>query len=200
MKSGAPSPRIPPDLGCGQDWETAWKARPAAPLTCDECGHRMHAKVSRHGHAVLRPRTGRTQLHPRAGIGRPSPLEARAANAARAAGVDAEMEVRGPDGTWRADVMASGPVGAWRMALEAQLAPITAVDITARTNRMRADDVPSIWFSDRPCPTLAWCRAIRPSHPGTTTARAWRRLIAAGLEKFDRLPWQAVPAQPAPVP
>ena len=32
-------------LGCGQAWEAVWKARPAAPLTCDECGHPMHGKV-----------------------------------------------------------------------------------------------------------------------------------------------------------
>ena len=51
------------------------------------------------------------------------------------------MEVRGPDGAWRADVLASDPGGAWRMALEAQLSPITANDITARTEGMRADDV-----------------------------------------------------------
>ena len=161
-----------PDLGCGQDWETVWKARPAAPLTCDECGHRMYAKVSRHGLRFFAHAPGA----PNCALALESLahhlLKLELANAARAAGVDAEMEVRGPDGTWRADVMASDPGGAWRWALEAQLAPITADDITARTGRMRADGVPSIWFSDRPCATLAWCRAIRPSHPGTTTARA----------------------------
>jgi hypothetical protein len=35
-----------PDLGRGQAWEAVWKVRPSAPLTCDECGHPMHAKVS----------------------------------------------------------------------------------------------------------------------------------------------------------
>ncbi|MFE2149290.1 hypothetical protein ACFXAO_04575 [Streptomyces lavendulae] len=42
-----------------------------------------------------------------------------------AAGHHAELEVRGPDGDWRADVMASGPDGRTRMAWEAQLSPIT---------------------------------------------------------------------------
>jgi hypothetical protein len=64
-------------------------------------------------------------------------LKLELANAARDAGAHAEMEVRGPDGTWRADVLASDPGGAWRMALEAQLAPVTAAAITARTDRMR---------------------------------------------------------------
>lgn len=36
------------------------------------------------------------------------------------------------------------------MALEAQLSPITAADIIARTDRMREHGVTSCWFSDRP--------------------------------------------------
>jgi competence protein CoiA len=87
-------------------------------------------------------------------------LKLELANAARDAGAHAEMEVRGPDGTWRADVLASDPGGVWRMALEAQLAPITAADIIARAERMRADGVRSIWFSDRPQPAVARCRAL----------------------------------------
>jgi competence protein CoiA len=38
-----------PDLGCGQAWEAVWKVRPPAPLACDECHHRMFAKVSPNG-------------------------------------------------------------------------------------------------------------------------------------------------------
>lgn len=38
-----------PDPGCGQAWEAVWKVRPPASLTCDECRHPMHAKVSRNG-------------------------------------------------------------------------------------------------------------------------------------------------------
>lgn len=37
------------DLGCGQRWESVWRARPLPPIGCDECGHPMHAKVSRNG-------------------------------------------------------------------------------------------------------------------------------------------------------
>ena len=141
-----------PDLGCGQTWAAVWKARPPAPLTCDECHHPMQGKVSRHGlrffaHAPHAPSCAlalETLAH--------HMLKLELSTAARAAGAHAEMEVRGPDGAWRADVLASDPGSTWRMALEAQLSPITAEDITARTERMHADGVRSIWFSDRPRP------------------------------------------------
>ena len=129
-----------------------WKVRPPVPLACDECGHRMYAKVSHQGlrffaHAPHAPTCAlalETLAH--------HLLKLELANAARTAGVHAEMEVRGPDGYWRADVMASDPGGSWRWALEAQLAPITDNDIIDRLGRMDADGVPSIWFSDRPKP------------------------------------------------
>ncbi len=47
-------------------------------------------------------------------------LKLELSNAARDAGSHAEIEVRSPDGTWRADVMPSDHSRAWRMALEAQ--------------------------------------------------------------------------------
>ena len=139
-----------PDLGCGQRWDAVWKVRPSAPLTCDECGHPMYAKVSRNclrffAHAPDAPNCAlalETLAH--------HLLKLELANAARDAGAQAELEVRGPDGTWRADVLASDHGGTWQMALEAQLSPITAADITARTERMRADGVTSIWFVTRP--------------------------------------------------
>ena len=100
------------------------------------------------------------------------------------------MEVRSPDGTWRADVMASDHGGAWRMALEAQLSPITAADITARTERMRADGVTSIWFSDRPRPPwLGVVPSVRLARPDD----GQRLVIAEGLVKFNGH-WEAVPA------
>ena len=180
-----------PDLGCGQIWEAVWKARPAAPLACDECGHRMFAKVSRGGlrffaHAPGAPTCAlalETIAH--------HLLKLELANAARASGVHAEMEVRGPDGAWRADVMASDPGGAWRWALEAQLAPITADDIYWRTIRMAADGVWSIWFSDKPKPPwlgiVPSVRLARPEDGGDL-------VVAEGLVKWDGCQWQAVPA------
>jgi hypothetical protein len=179
-----------PDLGCGQAWEAVWKARPPAPLTCDECQHPMHAKVSRNGlrffaHAPHAPNCAlalETLAH--------HVLKLELANAARDVGAHAEMEARGPGGSWRADVLASDPGGIWRMALEAQLAPITGVDIAARTERMRADGVTSIWFSDRPKPP--WLGVV----PSVRLARAddgQDLVVAEGLVKFDGY-WQAVPA------
>ena len=169
-----------PDLGCGQAWEAVWKVRPLAPLTCDECHHPMHAKVSRNGlrffaHAPHAPNCA-TALESLAH----HMLKLELSNAARAAGAYAEMEVRGPDGAWRADVMASDPSGAWRVALEAQLAAITPADITARTERMLADGVKSIWFSDRPqVPWFDVVPSVRLTRPDDGHG-----LVVAGLVKF----------------
>jgi hypothetical protein len=192
-----------PDLGCGQTWEAVWKVRPPAPLTCDECGHPMHPKVSRNGlrffaHAPGAPSCAlalETLAH--------HLLKLELANAARNAGADAEMEVRSPDGTWRADVMASDHGGPWRMALEAQLAPITAADITARTERMLACGVKSVWFSDRPrVPWLGVVPSVRLARPDDDHGL----VVAEGLVKFRQCIdgsyanrflgsyWEAIPA------
>ena len=151
----------------------------------------MYAKVSRHGlrffaHAPRAPTCAlalETIAH--------HLLKLELANAARAAGAHAEMEVRGPDGAWRADVLASDPGGAWRVALEAQLAPITADDIRARFERMAADGVSSIWFSDRPCPS--WLGAV-PSVRLDRDSAGQDLVIAQGLEKWTGGLWEAVAA------
>ena len=156
----------------------------------------MHAKVSRNGlrffaHAPGAPNCAlalETLAH--------HLLKLELPNAARDAGAHAEMEVRGPDGTWRADVMASDHGGTWRMALEAQLSPITDDDITARTERMRADGVTSIWFSDRPRPPwLGVVPSVRLARPDDGQGL----VVAEGLVKFDG-DWEAVPATLARVP
>jgi hypothetical protein len=179
-----------PDLGCGQTWEAVWKVRPPAPLTCDECGHPMFAKVSYNGlqffaHAPGAPHCAlalETLAH--------HLLKLELANAARDAGAHAEMEVRGPDNAWRADVLASDPASTWRMALEAQLSPITAAEITGRTERMNADAVSSIWFSDRPRPPwLGVVPSVRLARPDDSEGLA----VAAGLMRWDGS-WQDVPA------
>ncbi|MFB9571406.1 competence protein CoiA [Streptomyces yanii] len=182
-----------PDLGCGRSWEAVWKTRPPAPITCVECQHPMYAKTSRSGlrffaHAPHAPdceiaRQGESEAH--------HLLKLELASAARDAGAHAELEVRAPDGSWRADVLATDPGGRWAMALEAQLAPITAADITARTDRMREHDVTSIWFSDRPRPPwLGTVPSIRLEQPEGTK----RLAIAEGLVKFTDRGWSAVPA------
>ncbi|MFB8240135.1 competence protein CoiA family protein [Kitasatospora purpeofusca] len=182
-----------PDLGCGRAWETVWKARPAVPLACPECLHPVHAKVSRGGlrffaHAPRPPHCeialqGESEAH--------HLLKLELAGAARDAGAHAELEVRAADGSWRADVLATDLAGAWRMALEAQLSPITADDITARSERMRADGVTSCWFSDRPRPP--WLGAVPSLRLAATDAGL---VVAEGLVKFTGGSWAAAPQVP----
>ncbi|MFI0714216.1 hypothetical protein ACH4SK_26890 [Streptomyces inhibens] len=72
---------------------------------------------------------------------------------------------RGPDGIWRTDVQATDPAGSWATALEAQLAPITDTDITARTENHRGG-----------------CGLNRPRSVGrgASTGRGLRRLAVPG--------------------
>ncbi|MEU3278835.1 competence protein CoiA [Streptomyces antibioticus] len=118
-------------------------------------------------------------------------LKLELANAARDAGAHAELEVPGPEGAWRADVLATDPAGAWKAALEAQLAPITGADIAARTERMRADGVTSIWFSDRPRPPwLGTVPSVRLERPEGDK----HLVVAEGLVRFTGRGSGAVPA------
>ncbi|MFI9045726.1 competence protein CoiA [Streptomyces sp. NPDC053427] len=179
------------DLGCERSWEAVWKVKPPAPLACPECSHPMYAKASRSGlrffaHAPHAPdceiaRQGESEAH--------HLLKLELASAARDAGAHAELEVRAPDGSWRADVLATDPGGGWAMALEAQLSPITAADITARTDRMREHGVTSCWFSDRPCPpwlgTVPSIRLAADADGGVT--------VVEGLVKFTGSGWVTPP-------
>lgn len=180
-----------PDLGCGRSWEAVWKTRPPAPLACDECGHAMYAKTSRSGLRFFAHAPGA----PTCALALESVahhlLKLELVNAARDAGAHAELEVRGPEGTWRADVLATDPAGTWATALEAQLAPITDADITARTEKMRADGVTSIWFSDRPRPPwLGTVPSVRLERPEGANHLA----VGEGLVKFTGRDWSPVPA------
>lgn len=179
-----------PDLGCGQSWEAVWKTRPAAPVVCDECSHPMHAKTSRNGIRFFAHAPGR----PTCALGQESVnhhlLKLELVTAARDAGAHAELEAPGPGGTWRADVLATDPTGAWKTALEAQLAPITKAEITGRAERMRADGVTSIWFSDLPRPP--WLGAV-PSVRLTREDATKGLVVAEGLVKFEGLHWTSAP-------
>ncbi|WP_330481423.1 competence protein CoiA family protein [Streptomyces sp. NBC_00724] len=182
-----------PDLGCGQTWEAVWKVRPPAPIVCAECRHPMHAKTSYSGlrffaHAPHAPdceiaRQGESEAH--------HLLKLELASAARDAGAHAELEVRAPDGSWRADVLATDPAGTWRMALEAQLSPITAADIGARTERMLEHGVTSCWFSDRPRPP--WLGTVPSLRLATADTGV---VVAEGLVKFDQGGWASAPQVP----
>ncbi|MFE3502975.1 competence protein CoiA [Kitasatospora sp. NPDC059160] len=180
-----------PDLGCARSWEQVWKTRPPEPLTCDECSHPMHAKTSRTGLRFFAHAPGA----PTCALGLESVahhlLKLELANAARDAGAHAGLEVRGPDGTWRADVLATDPAGAWKIALEAQLAPITDAEITARTEKMSADGVTSIWFSDRLRPP--WLGTV-PSIRLTQPDGEQHLVVAEGLVRFVGDGWKPVRA------
>ncbi|MEU1812984.1 competence protein CoiA family protein [Micromonospora aurantiaca (nom. illeg.)] len=130
-----------PDLGRGLTWDQVHKTRPRVALRCPECGHGVHAKVS--------ARKLRYFAHD---PGRPADctwlneslehhlLKLELATAIRAADWHAELEVRAPDGTWRADVLASSHDGA-------QLSPITDEDIQERTERYWAEGIGVCWVS-----------------------------------------------------
>ncbi|QCC76056.1 hypothetical protein [Nocardioides daphniae] len=98
-------------------------------------------------------------------------LKLQLASAIRDAGWYAELEVAG-DG-WRADVLATSPDGAHRMAWEAQLAQITVDELRERTARMEASGVPVCWVTDHERPWIGAVPAIRLSlvdEPGPPTA------------------------------
>jgi competence protein CoiA len=99
------------------------------------------------------------------------------------------MEVRGPEGAWRADVMASDPGGTWRIALEAQLSPITLDAIAARTERMRSNAVRSVWFSDRP--RTPWLGLVPSAR--LVTNEGGNLVVAEGLARFAEGFWEAGP-------
>jgi competence protein CoiA len=124
------------------------EARAYPIRTCPDCGQGVHAKVSARGlryfaHDPGRPKDcawlNESLEH--------HLLKLELATAIRAAGWHAELEVRAPGGSWRADVPASAHDGSRRVAFEAQLSPITDDDITARTSRYRADGIDVCWVS-----------------------------------------------------
>ncbi|MGW7368437.1 competence protein CoiA family protein [Streptomyces sp. NPDC054841] len=152
----------------------------------------MYAKISHNGlhflahapgapHCALAEETAHHHL-----------LKLELATAARAAGAHAELEARGPAGTWRADVLATDPAGDWQIALEAQLSPITRQDIAARAELMRNDTVWSIWFSDRQRPL--WLGHVPSARVSLSDEHSL--LVADALAKFAEGAWQAGPHVP----
>ncbi len=182
------------DLGCAWSWEAVHRVRPRVDLACPECAHRVHAKVS--------PRGTRYFAHdpsgPNCAMAGESVehhlLKLELATAIRAAGHQAQLEVRGPGGHWRADVLSSSPDGAVRMAWEVQLSAITLQEIHERTQRLAADGVGVCWVSTR---LRSWHGAV-PSivvTPPPTDDLDWQ--ITAGLAFFEieecyahEKPWQ----------
>lgn len=178
------------DLGCGWSWEAVHRVRPPAPLACPECGHGMHAKVSSRGlrffaHAPGAPTCTLAEESMAHHL-----LKLELAQAARAAGWMAELEVSGPDGRWRADVLVS-TAGGRRIALEAQLASITAAEVRDRTSRMSASGVRSCWFSDRS--RIPWLGAV----PSVRLARQGDELVTVEpMARFVGGSWSPEPSIP----
>ncbi|GGM23019.1 competence protein CoiA family protein [Dactylosporangium sucinum] len=147
------------DLGCGLSWAAVHKVRPRIALRCPDCGYGVHAKISTR------------KLHYFAhDPGRPADcawlneslehhlLKLELATAVRAADWHAELEVRAPDGTWRADVLASSHDGTRRIAWEAQLSPITNDDIRERTERYQDEGIDVCWVS--PADGVPWIGTV----------------------------------------
>jgi hypothetical protein len=141
------------------DWKDLHRKKPRPPLSCRECGHGLHAKVSPTGLRFFAHDRGA----PECGLTGESIahrlLKMELASAIRAAGWHAELEVPG-DG-WRADVLAISPDGITRMAWEAQLAPATADELHERTARMTAEGVTACWVTDKDRPFIGHVPSIR---------------------------------------
>ncbi|WP_455753257.1 competence protein CoiA family protein [Streptomyces coeruleorubidus] len=105
-------------------------------------------------------------------------LKLELANAARAAGFLAEYEVVGPDGTWRADVMATSVDGTRRVALEAQLSPIIPDEICARTNKYEQNGVAVCWFGIRLHPWVGSVPSLVLDFPDSNR-NSW--IVRAGI-------------------
>lgn len=183
-----------PDLGRGLTWDQVHKTRPRVPLRCPECGHGVHAKVS--------ARKLRYFAHD---PGRPANcawlneslehhlLKLELATAIRAADWHAELEVRAPDGTWRADVLASSHDGTQRVAWEAQLSPITDNDIQERTERYWAEGLGVCWVSPGgKAPWIGNVPSIAVQEP--RDHRPWTVVDGPAAFHFEHGTWIAVDA------
>ncbi|MFI0741198.1 hypothetical protein ACH4PU_24440 [Streptomyces sp. NPDC021100] len=111
-------------------------------------------------------------------------LKLEMAGAIRGAGWFAELEVPAEDGSWRADVMASAPDGARRMAWEAQLSPITDEDISARTARYRDARIAVCWVSPHKRPP-SWIDMVPAVRVRAPEARDVPWVVDDGLAGFD---------------
>jgi competence protein CoiA len=136
----------------------------------------MHAKVSPLGlrffaHDAARadcPLTGETANH--------RLLKSAIAAAVRAAGWHATLEATGPQGRWRADVLATSPDGDRRVAWEAQLARQHDDDTLARTKRYTGDGVEVVWVFDRPVASSAPAVRVEVEQNGIRVAAPLMRL------------------------
>ncbi|MFI6505847.1 competence protein CoiA family protein [Nonomuraea typhae] len=175
------------DLGQGLAWESVYRTQPRIGLTCPECGHGVHAKLSPRRARYFAHDPGRSP-HCRLAVESADHhlLKLTLAQAIRGAGGwSADLEVPASDGSWRADVMATCVADGSRVAWEAQLSPITDDDIHMRTDRYAADDVDVCWVSSRdrvPWLCAVPAIAVTPADPPTAAER-W--MVHDGLVRFD---------------
>ncbi|MEW1913638.1 competence protein CoiA family protein [Kitasatospora sp. NPDC085895] len=174
------------DLGCAWEWPAIHRARPRVLLVCPECGHGMHPKVSSGGLRFFAHDAGAPQCALAQESMEHHLLKLELAQAVRASGWFAELEVRAADGAWRADVMAASPDGDRRMAWEAQLSPITPDEIRARTGRFAKDGVRVCWVGVRSRPWLGTVPSVLVAPPGTD-GTPWK--VVGGLARFDSPNW-----------
>lgn len=143
----------------GLAWEDLHRRRPRPPLSCRECGHGLHAKVSPTGLRFFAHDRGAPECCLSGESIAHRLLKVELASAIRAAGWHVELEMPG-DG-WRADVLATSPDGITRMAWEAQLAPATVDELRERTERMTAEGVSVCWVTDKDRPFIGHVPSIR---------------------------------------
>ncbi len=172
-----------------EDWERVHRARPRVELTCRGCDGSMHAKRSRRGlrffaHDQLRedcPSAGETAEH--------LLLKATIAGFVRDAGWQPIIEATPTTddvGGWRADVLAVGPAGD-RVALEAQLAPMTTAVGEQRTATYAADGIRTLWFTTKNAPWLYEIPGVKVVQETSGNDSESERLIATrGCVQLDR--------------
>ncbi|MBR7826637.1 hypothetical protein KDK95_10000 [Actinospica sp. MGRD01-02] len=171
------------DLGAGLDWTAVYRVRPRIALRCPECGHGVHAKLSPRGLQYFAHDPGRP---PECQLSSESMehhlLKLELATSIRAAGWHAELEVRGEDGAWRADVLADCADRGTRWAWEAQLSPITTFELLTRTAKYYDAGIDVCWVTPRTgTPWIGASPCIRVAEPEGDAG--WS--VADGLGRFD---------------
>ena len=184
------------DLGVGLEWARVHRVRPRVALTCPECGFGVHARVSKRGLRHFAHDPGhRDECELSNESIEHHLLKLELASAVREAGWHAELEVGAPDGSWRADVLASTSGGQRRWAWEAQLSQITDDELRERTARYAAQDIAVCWVPPRDfVPWIDVVPAVCVAEPHG--AAPWT--VADGIAGFDeqRGSWLAVEGTP----
>lgn len=169
-------------------WADVYKVRPRAELRCRACGGHMQAKVSKRGLRFFAhdrvspdcPAAGETPEH--------RALKALLAAAVRSAGWIASIEVDpGADdaGGWRADVLARDVESARRVALEAQLAPMTVDVGRQRTALYAADQIGVLWATTKDSPWLLRLPGIKVVDDGSGG-----QVVTRGLARWRDANWR----------